>query len=152
MSKNQRLLPPPRRFRQRRSGNLPRSVRLVNNFFQFPKVFFGATRGAFLPGAEARTYLDSLSLSTTFFVFFFKKPFRPASLNPSGLARLRKTFRPAAARTGYAPLGPPCQRLFRIFFAFFSFTFVLTVISLWLRKKRNRLPLRLFSALLNPTV
>lgn len=111
------------------AGTYPALFSLSTTFFQVPKVFFGATRGAFLPGAEARTYLDSLSLSTTFFVFFFKKPFRPASLNPSGLARLRETFRPAAARTGYAPLGPPCQRLFRFFFAFFSFPFVLTVIS-----------------------
>ena len=119
------------------AGTYPALFGLSTTFFQLPKVFFGAPRRAFLPGAEARTYLDSLSLSTTFFVFFFKKLFRPASLRLSGFARLRETFRPAAARTGYAPLSPRCQRLLRVFFVFFSFPFVSAMFSVPLRAKEK---------------
>ena len=114
MSKNQRRLPQPLRFRQRRSGNLPRSVQLVNNFFSNPEVFFRSAPRGFLPGAEAGTYPDPLSLSTAFFCFF-QKTFSPRRARPLGPARLSKTFRPAAARTGYAPPRRLCQRLF-IFF------------------------------------
>ena len=110
-------MPQPLRFRQRRSGNLPRSVQLVNNFFFEPRSFFRSAPRGFLPGAEAGTYPHTLSLSTAFFCFF-QKTFSPRRARPPGPARLSETFRPAAARTGYAPPRRLCQRLF-IFFLIF---------------------------------
>ncbi|WP_279055647.1 hypothetical protein, partial [Bilophila wadsworthia] len=74
----------------------------------------------FLPGAEAGTYPDPFSLSTAFFCFF-QKTFSPRRARPLGPARLSETFRPAAARTVYAPPRRLCQRLF-IFFLIFFFT------------------------------
>ena len=117
MSKNQRPLPQPLRFRQRRSGNLPRPVQLVNNFFSNPEVFFRSAPRGFLPGAEAGTYPDPFSLSTAFFCFF-QKTSSPRRTRPLGPARLSETFRPAAAKTVYAPPRRLCQRLF-IFFLIF---------------------------------
>ncbi|MDU4376183.1 MAG: hypothetical protein E7I62_11325, partial [Bilophila wadsworthia] len=73
-----------------------------------------------LPGAEAGTYPDPFSLSTAFFCFF-QKTSSPRRTRPLGPARLSETFRPAAARTVYAPPRRLCQRLF-IFFLIFFFT------------------------------
>ena len=89
LSKNQRPLPQPLRFRQRRSGNLPRPVQLVNNFFFEPRSFFRSAPRGFLPGAEAGTYPDPLSLSTAFFCFFQKtcSPRRPGLSALPGSAR-----------------------------------------------------------------
>ena len=86
---NQRSLPQPLRFRQRRSGNLPRPVQLVNNFFSNPEVFFRSAPRGFLPGAEAGTYPDTFSLSTAFFCFFQKtsSPRRPGLSALPGSAR-----------------------------------------------------------------
>jgi len=82
-------LPQPLRFRQRRSGNLPRPVQLVNNFFFEPRSFFQSAPRGFLPGAEAGTYPDPFSLSTAFFCFFQKtcSPRRPGLSALPGSAR-----------------------------------------------------------------
>ena len=112
--------PPPRRFRQRRSGNLPRSVRLVNNFFFNFRKFFRSAPESFSPRRRSENLSRLPFAVNNLFRLFFKKLFRPALLRLSGFARLRETFRPAAARTGYAPLSPRCQRLLRFFFVFFS--------------------------------
>ena len=117
MSKNQRRLPQPLRFRQRRSGNLPRSVQLVNNFFSNPEVFFGARREDFSP-AQKRELTPTPSRCQPLSSAFFQKTFSPRRARPLGPARLSETFRPAAARTGYAPPRRLCQRLF-IFFLIF---------------------------------
>ena len=85
-------------------------------FFE-PRSFFRSAPRGFLPGAEAGTYPDPFSLSTAFFCFF-QKTFSPRRARPLGPARLSETFRPAAARTGYAPPRRLCQRLF-IFFLIF---------------------------------
>uniref|UniRef100_UPI003A83DBF3 hypothetical protein n=1 Tax=Bilophila wadsworthia TaxID=35833 RepID=UPI003A83DBF3 len=121
LSKNQRPLPQPLRFRQRRSGNLPRSVQLVNNFFSNPEVFFRSAPRGFLPGAEAGTYPDPFALSTAFFCFF-QKTCSPRRARPLGPARLSETFRPAAAKTVYAPPRRLCQRLFIFFLIFLPHT------------------------------
>jgi hypothetical protein len=65
-------LPQPRRFRQRRSGNLPRSVQLVNNFFSNPEVFFGARREDFSP-AQKRELIPAPSRCQPLSSAFFKK-------------------------------------------------------------------------------
>ena len=111
------------------AGTYPALFSLSTTFFSSSESFFRSGPRSFSPRRRSENLSRLPFAVNNFFRLFFKKLFRPASLNPSGLARLRETFRPAAARTGYAPLGPPCQRLFRFFFAFFSFPFVLTVIS-----------------------
>ena len=90
---------------------------LSTTFFSNPEVFFRSAPRGFLPGAEAGTYPDPLSLSTAFFCFF-QKTSSPRRTRPLGPARLSETFRPAAAKTGYAPPRRLCQRLF-IFFLIF---------------------------------
>ena len=137
MSKNQRRLPPPLRFRQRRSGNLPRSVSLVNNFFSEPRSFFSGRAAGFLPGAEAETYPGFFSLSTAFFCFF-QKTFSPRRARPLGPARLSETFRPAAARTGYAPPRLPCQRLFIFFLIFLPSSFRFYRVFALVRRKKEK--------------
>lgn len=100
------------RFRQRRSGNLPRSLKLVNNFFSNPETFFRAA-GLFVPAQKRESNRPRCRCQ----LLFFKKPAAPRSAFRRRPAS--ETFRPAAARTGYAPLGLTCQRLF-IFFCIFS--------------------------------
>ena len=116
MSKNQRPLPQPLRFRQRRSGNLPRPVQLVNNFFFEPRSFFRSAPRGFLPGAEAGTYPDPFSLSTAFF-YFFQKPLPCCHSDDTTTAGC---FQHAAEAFAYpAPDPALCQP----FFEFFSKTF-----------------------------
>ena len=90
-------------------------------FFRTPKFFFRSTPRGFLPGAEAGTYPDPFSLSTAFFCFF-QKTSSPRRTRPLGPARLSETFRPAAARTVYAPPRRLCQRLFIFFLIFLPHT------------------------------
>ncbi|WP_337639586.1 hypothetical protein, partial [Bilophila wadsworthia] len=97
----------------------PRPVQLVNNFFSNPEVFFGARREDFSP-AQKRELIPTPSRCQPLSSAFFKKLVRPA-VPASRPARLSETFRPAAARTGYAPPRRLCQRLF-IFFLIFFFT------------------------------
>ena len=94
---------------------------LSTTFFSNPEVFFRSAPRGFLPGAEAGTYPDPLSLSTAFFCFF-QKTSSPRRTRPLGPARLSETFRPAAARTGYAPPRRLCQRLFIFFLIFLPHT------------------------------
>ena len=117
MSKNQRRLPQPLRFRQRRSGNLPRSVQLVNNFFFEPRSFFSERAARISPRRRSGNLPPYLLAVNRFLLLFSKNLFAPPS-RPLGPARLSETFRPAAARTGYAPPRRLCQRLF-IFFLIF---------------------------------
>jgi len=71
-------LPQPLRFRQRRSGNLPRPVQLVNNFFSEPRsFFFGARREDFSP-AQKREFIPTPSRCQPLSSAFFKKLVRPA--------------------------------------------------------------------------
>ena len=56
-----------------------------------------------------------------FLLLFSKNLFAPPS-RPLGPARLSKTFRPAAAKTGYAPPRRLCQRLFIFFLIFLPHT------------------------------
>ena len=90
-------------------------------FFRTPKFFFRSAPRGFLPGAEAGIYPDPFSLSTAFFCFF-QKTCSPRRARPLGPARLSETFRPAAARTVYAPPRRLCQRLFIFFLIFLPHT------------------------------
>lgn len=117
MSKNQRPLPQPLRFRQRRSGNLPRPVQLVNNFFFEPRSFFSERAARISPRRRSGNLSRPLLAVNRFLLLFSKNLFAPPS-RPLGPARLSETFRPAAARTVYAPPRRLCQRLF-IFFLIF---------------------------------
>ena len=101
------------------AGTYPALFGLSTTFFNFRK-FFSERPGELFSPAQKRELISTPFRCQQPFCLFFKKLFRPASLNPSGLAQLRETFRPAAARTGYAPLSPRCQRLLRVFFVFFS--------------------------------
>ena len=92
---------------------------LSTTFFFKPRSFFRSAPRGFLPGAEAGTYPDPFSLSTAFFCFF-QKTSSPRRTRPLGPARLSETFRPAAARTVYAPPRRLCQRLFIFFLIFFA--------------------------------
>ena len=111
------------------AGTYPALFGLSTTFFQLPKVFFRSAPESFSPRRRSENLSRLPFAVNNLFVFFFKKLFRPASLRLSGFARLRETFRPAAARTGYAPLSPRCQRLLRFFCVFFSFPFVFPVFS-----------------------
>ena len=121
MSKNQRPLPQPLRFRQRRSGNLPRPVQLVNNFFSNPEVFFSERAARISPRRRSGNLSRPLLAVNRFLLLFSKNLFAPPS-RPLGPARLSETFRPAAARTGYAPPRRLCQRLFIFFLIFLPHT------------------------------
>ena len=120
------------------AGTYPALFGLSTTFFNFRK-FFSERPGELFSPAQKRELISTPFRCQQPFRLFFKKLFRPASLRLSGFARLRETFRPAAARTGYAPLSPRCQRLLRFFFVFFSFPFVSTMFSVPLRaKEKNR--------------
>ena len=119
MSKNQRPLPQPLRFRQRRSGNLPRPVQLVNNFFFEPRSFFSERAARISPRRRSGNLSRPLLAVNRFLLLFSKNLFAPPS-RPLGPARLSETFRPAAARTVYAPPRRLCQRLFIFFLIFFA--------------------------------
>ena len=110
------------------AGTYPALFGLSTTFFNFRK-FFSERPGELFSPAKKRELISTPFRCQQPFRLFFKKLFRPASLRLSGFARLRETFRPAAARTGYAPLSPRCQRLLRFFFVFFSFPFVFPVFS-----------------------
>jgi len=74
LSKNQRRLPQPLRFRQRRSGNLPRSVQLVNNFFFEPRSFF-SERAARISPRRRSGNLSRPPLAVNRFLLLFSKNF-----------------------------------------------------------------------------
>ena len=115
------LVKEPEAYRPRRgvsvsgeAGTYPALSSLSTTFFRIPKVFFGPPREAFSPAQKRESNRAPFRCQH----LFFKKP----AVSCSALRRrpASETFRPAAARTGYAPLCPPCQRLFRTFFVFFS--------------------------------
>ena len=117
MSKNQRPLPQPLRFRQRRSGNLPRPVQLVNNFFSEPRsFFFGARREDFSP-AQKREFIPTPSRCQPLSSAFFKKPLPCCHSDDTTTAGC---FQHAAEAFAYPASDPAlCQP----FFEFFSKTF-----------------------------
>jgi len=117
LSKNQRPLPQPLRFRQRRSGNLPRPVQLVNNFFfRTPKFFFGARRKDFSP-AQKRELIPTPSRCQPLSSTFFKKPLPCCHSDDTTTAGC---FQHAAEAFAYPASDPAlCQP----FFEFFSKTF-----------------------------
>ena len=110
------------------AGTYPALFGLSTTFFNFRK-FFRSAPESFSPQRRSENLSRLPFVVNNLFRLFFKKLFRPASLRLSGFARLRETFRPAAARTGYAPLSPRCQRLLRFFCVFFSSPFVFPVFS-----------------------
>ena len=101
------------------AGTYPALFGLSTTFFSTSESFFSERPGELFSPAQKRELIPTPSRCQPLSSAFFKKLFRPASLRLSGFARLRETFRPAAARTGYAPLSPRCQRLLRFFFVFF---------------------------------
>ena len=121
LSKNQRPLPQPLRFRQRRSGNLPRPVQLVNNFFFRTPKFFSERAARISPRRRSGNLSRPPLAVNRFLLLFSKNLFAPPS-RPLGPARLSETFRPAAARTVYAPPRRLCQRLFIFFLIFLPHT------------------------------
>ena len=118
MSKNQRPLPQPLRFRQRRSGNLPRPVQLVNNFFFEPRsFFFGARREDFSP-AQKRELIPAPSRCQPLSSAFFKKPLLCCHSDDTTTAGC---FQHAAEAFVYlAPDPALCQPFFGIFSKTFS--------------------------------
>ena len=118
MSKNQRPLPQPLRFRQRRSGNLPRPVQLVNNFFFRTPKFFSERAARVSPRRRSGNLSRPLLAVNHFLLLFSKNLFAPPC-PASRPARLSETFRPAAARTVYAPPRRLCTTLLYFFSDFF---------------------------------
>ena len=81
-------------------------------FFE-PRSFF-SERAARISPRRRSGNLSRPPLAVNRFLLLFS----PRRARPPGPARLSETFRPAAARTGYAPPRRLCQRLF-IFFLIF---------------------------------
>ena len=85
-------------------------------FFE-PRSFFSERAARISPRRRSGNLSRPLLAVNRFLLLFSKNLFAPPS-RPLGPARLSETFRPAAARTGYAPPRRLCQRLF-IFFLIF---------------------------------
>ena len=118
MSKNQRPLPQPLRFRQRRSGNLPRPVQLVNNFFfRTPKFFFGARREDFSP-AQKRELIPTPSRCQPLSSAFFKKLVRPA-VPASRPCPAQRDIPSRSGENGLCTSTPPLSTTFYFFSDFF---------------------------------
>ena len=117
MSKNQRRLPQPLRFRQRRSGNLPRPVQLVNNFFSNPEVFFGARREDFSP-AQKRELIPTPSRCQPLSSAFFKKLVRPA-VPASRPCPAQQDIPSRSGENGLCTSTPPLSTTFYFFSDFF---------------------------------
>ena len=96
-----------------------RSVARQQLFFQTPK-FFSERAARISPRRRSGNLSRPLLAVNRFLLLFSKNLFAPPS-RPLGPARLSETFRPAAAKTVYAPPRRLCQRLF-IFFLIFFFT------------------------------
>ena len=118
MSKNQRRLPQPLRFRQRRSGNLPRSVQLVNNFFfRTPKFF--SERAARISPRRRSGNLSPHPLAVNRFLLLFSK--KPLLCYHSDDTTAAGCFHHAAEAFAYlAPDPALCQPFFGIFSKTFS--------------------------------
>ena len=112
-------LPQPLRFRQRRSGNLPRPVQLVNNFFSNPEVFFGARREDFSP-AQKRELIPTPSRCQPLSSAFFKKLVRPA-VPASRPCPAQRDIPSRSGENGLCTSTPPLSTTF-IFFLIFFFT------------------------------
>ena len=135
MSKNQRPLPQPLRFRQRRSGNLPRPVQLVNNFFSNPEVFFGARREDFSP-AQKRELIPTPSRCQPLSSAFFKKLVRPA-VPASRPCPAQRDIPSRSGENGLCTSTPPLSTTFYFFSDFFCPTLpVSTVFSLRLEHQK----------------
>ena len=118
MSKNQRPLPQPLRFRQRRSGNLPRPVQLVNNFFSEPRsFFFGARREDFSP-AQKREFIPTPSRCQPLSSAFFKKLVRPA-VPASRPCPAQRDIPSRSGENGLCTSTPPLSTTFYFFSDFF---------------------------------
>ena len=141
MSKNQRRLPPAAACPSAAKRELTPLCSACQQLFSTSESFFRSAPESFSPRRRSENLSRLPFAVNNLFRLFFKKLFRPALLRLSGFARLCETFRPAAARTGYAPLRPRCQRLLRVFFVFFSFPFVSTMFSVPLRAKEKNVPL-----------
>lgn len=112
-------MPQPRRFPSAAKRELtPPGPACQQLFFQTPKFFFEARPEDFSP-AQKRELIPTPSRCQQLFSVFSKN-FLPRRARPPGPARLNETLCPAAARTGYAPLRPSCQRLFIFFLIFFD--------------------------------
>ena len=119
LSKNQRPLPQPLRFRQRRSGNLPRPVQLVNNFFfRTPKFFFGARREDFSP-AQKRELIPTPSRCQPLSSAFFKKLVRPA-VPASRPCPAQRDIPSRSGENGLCTSTPPLSTTFYFFSDFFA--------------------------------
>ena len=112
MSKNQRPLPQPLRFRQRRSGNLPRPVQLVNNFFFEPRNFFSERAARISPRRRSGNLSRPLLAVNRFLLLFSKNRYRAVTVTTQQLQVVFNT-QPKHLHTAL------CQP----FFEFFSKTF-----------------------------
>ena len=89
-------------------------------FFRTPKIF--SERAARVsPRRRSGNLSRPLLAVNCFLLLFSKNLFAPPS-RPLGPARLSETFRPAAAKTVYAPPRRLCQRLFIFFLIFLPHT------------------------------
>ena len=93
---------------------------LSTTFFFEPRSFFSERAARISPRRRSGNLSRPLRAVNRFLLLFSKNLFAPPS-RPLGPARLSETFRPAAAKTVYAPPRRLCQRLF-IFFLIFFFT------------------------------
>ena len=87
-------------------------------FFE-PRSFFSERAARISPRRRSGNLSRPLRAVNRFLLLFSKNLFAPPS-RPLGPARLSETFRPAAARTVYAPPRRLCQRLFIFFLIFFA--------------------------------
>ena len=118
MSKNQRPLPQPLRFRQRRSGNLPRPVQFVNNFFSNPEVFFSERAARISPRRRSGNLSRPLLAVNRFLLLFSKNFFAP----PYPASRPCPAQRDIPSRSGENGLctsTPPLSTTFYFFSDFF---------------------------------
>ena len=121
MSKNQRPLPQPLRFRQRRSGNLPRPVQLVNNFFFEPRSFFSERAARVSPRRRSGNLSRPLLAVNRFLLLFSKNFFAP----PCPASRPCPAQRDIPSRSGENGLctsTPPLSTTFYFFLIFLPHT------------------------------
>lgn len=129
-------MPQPLRFRQRRSGNLPRPVQLVNNFFFEPRSFFSERAARISPRRRSGNLSRPPLAVNRFLLLFSKNLFAP----PCPASRPCPAQRDIPSRSGENGLctsTPPLSTTFYFFSDFFCPTLpVSTVFSLRLEHQK----------------
>ena len=106
-------------FRQRRSGNLPRPVQLVNNFFFEPRSFFSEHAARISPRRRSGNLSRPLLAVNRFLLLFSKNFFAP----PYPASRPCPAQRDIPSRSGENGLctsTPPLSTTFYFFSDFFA--------------------------------